>query len=91
MLLAGHATLEGTKRYCAYRTKTCSEDHFRKSKGIWWSSLGIGTYLGTPDSQTDKSVAQAIIHSVDNGINVIDTAINYRREQAERSVGVALS
>lgn len=52
--------------------------------------MGIGTYLGNPDEQTDNLVKQAIKKSVEAGINVIDTAINYRGQKAERSVGSAI-
>ena len=54
------------------------------------SSIGIGTYLGSPDDPTDEVVVQAIVQSVKNGINILDTAINYRRERGEKSVGLAL-
>ncbi|GLC52659.1 hypothetical protein PLESTB_000654400 [Pleodorina starrii] len=54
------------------------------------SSLGVGTYLGDLDSRTDDAVAAAVIHSVVNGWNVIDTASNYRWGRAESSIGAAL-
>jgi aryl-alcohol dehydrogenase-like predicted oxidoreductase len=53
--------------------------------------VGIGTYLGNPDNQTDELVKNAVKQSVLSGVNVIDTAINYRAQKAERSVGKALS
>ncbi|GIL80448.1 hypothetical protein Vretimale_16092 [Volvox reticuliferus] len=55
------------------------------------SSLGIGTYLGDTDARTDDAVAAAVIHSVMNGWNVIDTASNYRWGRAETSIGAALA
>lgn len=39
------------------------------------SSLGVGTYLGDPDQRTDDMVTNAVIYSVMNGWNVIDTGI----------------
>ncbi len=54
------------------------------------SSLGIGTYLGADDEATDRAYADAILRSVQLGVNVIDTAINYRFQRSERSVGEAL-
>jgi len=47
--------------------------------------------LGEPDSETDHLVKKAIKMSIIAGINVIDTAINYRLQKAERSVGQAIS
>ena len=55
------------------------------------SSLGAGTYLGNADSLTDRLVEEAVYESVVSGaVNVIDTAINYRMQKAERSMGRAL-
>jgi len=55
------------------------------------SNIGIGTYLGEPDTRTDELVKNAVKQSVLSGVNVIDTAINYRAQKAERSVGKAIS
>ena len=43
------------------------------------STVGLGSYLGLPDDTTDFDVYNAtklLIQS--NGVNVLDTAINYR-------------
>ena len=54
------------------------------------SSLGIGTYLGQPNDSTDSGYTAAIAAAVQSGINVIDSAINYRMQRSERSAGAAL-
>lgn len=54
------------------------------------SSIGIGTYLGKEDDQTDALYHDAIIEAVGRGCNVIDTAINYREMKSERVVGRAV-
>jgi aryl-alcohol dehydrogenase-like predicted oxidoreductase len=68
-----------------------AEGHFREQQGVWLSSLGIGTYLGEPDARTDKGYTDAIVEAVESGANVIDSAINYRFQRSERSVGAALA
>jgi aryl-alcohol dehydrogenase-like predicted oxidoreductase len=90
MSISGFATPEGTLQYRDKMATRCAESHFREVDNLWWSSIGLGTYLGHPDKATDRLVAEATIRSVEGGINVIDTAINYRRQHAEQSVGVAL-
>ena len=66
-------------------------EHFRLFEKLNFTNMGIETYLGNPDDQTDNLVTTAIKESVSSGaINVIDTAINYRNQMAERSVGRAL-
>ena len=54
------------------------------------STLGIGTYLGDADDTTDAAYTEAIIAAVESGFNVVDTAINYRLQRSERSIGAAL-
>jgi aryl-alcohol dehydrogenase-like predicted oxidoreductase len=54
------------------------------------SSLGIGTYLGQPNDSTDSSYTAAIVAAVESGINLIDSAINYRLQRSERCIGTAL-
>jgi aryl-alcohol dehydrogenase-like predicted oxidoreductase len=54
------------------------------------SSIGIGTYLGNADEATDLSYTRAIVRAVQLGVNVIDTAANYRFQRSERSIGEAL-
>jgi aryl-alcohol dehydrogenase-like predicted oxidoreductase len=67
-----------------------AEGHFREAQGLVFSSLGIGTYLGNPDPRTDEAYSSAVIAAVEGGINVIDSAINYRFQRSERSIGKAL-
>lgn len=58
--------------------------------GLTVSSIGIGTYLGEVDAATDRRYTEAAIAAGEGGINFIDTAINYRLQRSERSVGAAL-
>jgi aryl-alcohol dehydrogenase-like predicted oxidoreductase len=82
------ATPEGTQRY---RDRFPDRpDHFRPQQGLWISSIGLGTYLGEPDAETDARYVAAVQRAVECGVNVIDTAINYRFQRSERSVGAAL-
>src|SRR5256884_3869922 len=83
------ATLEGTARY-RDRFKDIAADHFRQAQDLWLSSIGIGTYLGEADEESDRRYAEAIVRAVELGVNVIDTAANYRFQRSERSVGAAL-
>jgi aryl-alcohol dehydrogenase-like predicted oxidoreductase len=52
--------------------------------------VGTGTYLGEPDAATDRGYAEAVLAAVEGGFNVVDSAINYRFQRSERSVGAAL-
>jgi aryl-alcohol dehydrogenase-like predicted oxidoreductase len=91
MSITGHATLEGTARYRERLQETIAANHFRLEQNLWLSSLGIGTYLGKPDAETDERYTEAVTRAVTLGANVIDTAANYRFQRSERSIGAALS
>ena len=90
MPLAGAANLDGTARYRDRLQGRATEGHFRQRNGLWVSSLGVGTYLGEHDSATDGHYTQTISRCLEAGVNVVDTAINYRFQRSERSVGAAL-
>jgi aryl-alcohol dehydrogenase-like predicted oxidoreductase len=88
---AGCATAEGTLRYAARFQGRSAAGHFREIRGgLVLSSIGIGTYLGEPNEATDKAYTDSVIAAVESGANVVDTAINYRLQRSERSVGAAL-
>lgn len=86
----GCATPEGTTRY-RQRFQTAAPNHFRTAQQLQVSSIGIGTYLGNADDETDASYSDAVMRAVQLGANVIDTAANYRFQRSERSIGNALN
>ncbi len=47
--------------------------------------------MGKPDTEDDLKQFNAIIDSVrSGGVNVIDSAINYRYMKSERTIGAAI-
>jgi aryl-alcohol dehydrogenase-like predicted oxidoreductase len=90
MKLAGAATPAGTERYRERFQGKISPGHFRQSQGLWLSSIGLGTYLGNHDAETDQLYRDAVVRAVGLGCNVLDSAINYRLQRSERAIGVAL-
>jgi len=89
-MITGHATPEGTKKF-AERQNQDSDKNYKNVHDLTLSNVGIGTYLGNADTETDYIVQSAVKKSILGGINVIDSAINYRAQKAERSVGNAIS
>ena len=90
MSLANCATPEATARYRERFAGRAAENHFRQREGLYFSSIGIGTYLGNADEATDARYRDAVVRAVQLGVNVIDTAANYRFQRSERSIGDAL-
>lgn len=77
-------------RYAARFQDRAAAGHFRETtNGLHVSSIGIGTYLGEPDAATDKAYAEAVVAAIEGGINLVDSAINYRLQRSERSIGGA--
>ncbi len=96
--MSAHASSEATRRYAARFSSSAAPGHFREPVNCaapgeaapLLSSIGIGTYLGEPDAATDRGYTESVIAAVEGGINVVDTAINYRHQKSERSIGAAL-
>ena len=84
------ATAEATRAYATGIGSRAAAGHFRAVSGLALSSVGIGTYLGEPDAATDVSYTDAIVEAALGGINVLDSAINYRFQRSERSMGTAI-
>lgn len=91
--IEGFATPFGTKAYATNSVKEgMPSDHFRIFDNLYFSSIGMGTYLGQTTNSDDNDMESAAYESIKSGaINVIDTAINYRAMKSEKSIGRALS
>jgi len=77
----------------AYRTRFSGQfgrTFFRRFSGLAVASVGLGTYLGEPTDAVDERYREAVVEAVENGCNVLDTAINYRHQRSERVVGEAI-
>jgi len=85
-----YATAEGTARYEARFPAWRGNAFYRSVQNLSVSSLGIGTYLGKADDAIDSTYTDALIAAGQSGINVFDTAINYRNQRSERCIGAAM-
>jgi aryl-alcohol dehydrogenase-like predicted oxidoreductase len=86
--IRGFATAQATREWAS-----AAPAHYRESvDGLWLSSLGMGSYLGTPSAEEDAWMQQAAEVSVRSGsVNVLDSAINYRYQASERALGRAVA
>jgi len=95
-MLSGHATAAGTARYRDRFPSLREAGHFRRAEHVlranelWLSSIGLGTYLGEPSDAADQAYIAAIESGLRSGVNVLDTAINYRHQRSERNIGAVL-
>lgn len=85
------ATAAGTARYRARFESGFAADAYRSAPNdLTVSSLGIGTYLGESTDDDDAAYLAAVRRAIASGINLIDTAINYRSQRSEQTIGAAL-
>jgi aryl-alcohol dehydrogenase-like predicted oxidoreductase len=96
-VITGSATPQGTARYRDRFRPLSEADFFRRPENVpgaselWLSSIGLGTYLGEPDDSADREYIAAISRALAAGVNVLDSAINYRHQRSERNIGAALA
>ncbi|MBF0095698.1 MAG: aldo/keto reductase [Magnetococcales bacterium] len=69
---------------------TALESFYRPFQAGKVSGIGLGTWMGDLTAATDQRYIDAMLHAASRGINVFDTAINYRHMKAERCVGNAV-
>jgi aryl-alcohol dehydrogenase-like predicted oxidoreductase len=91
MRLTSHTTAEGTAAYRDRMSERVPAEHFSNVGGLAASSIGLGTYLGHPTDEGDEAYYNAIRRALLMGCNVIDTAVNYRHQRSERTIGQALA
>ncbi|WP_142855973.1 aldo/keto reductase [Salinigranum halophilum] len=85
------ATREGTWRYRNRFGESFGRTYFRRFPPGVVSSLGLGTYLGDATDAVDARYHDALVAAFESGVNLVDTAVNYRCQRAERVVGRALA
>lgn len=84
------ATREATWEYRDRFGTEFARTYFRSFADCVVSSIGLGTYLGEPTDAVDDAYRDAVVTALESGVNVLDTAINYRHQRSERVVGAAL-
>jgi aryl-alcohol dehydrogenase-like predicted oxidoreductase len=84
------ATREATWNYRDRFNDHFARTYFRGFAGTAVSSIGVGTYRGEATDEADERYLKALIDAVESGINVIDTARNYRHGRSEHVVGEAI-
>lgn len=87
-MIPGGATASGTAAYAA--AHPAATGHYRKAGDWTVSSLGMGSYLGATDPAARAAYREAALTCLRSGVNLLDTAANYRDQASERDLGDAL-
>lgn len=88
-MIKGYATLKGTNAY--FERSKVVDSMIVEGENFSTSKLGLGTHLGNFSEEDSKLYQQAIRYALTNGINLIDTAVNYRGMISERDIGKVLT
>ncbi len=89
-MIPGRATPAGTAAYAARMTRA-GAGHFRRFRDLSIASVGLGSYLGETTVAADDAYRAAVRAALGCGINLFDSAINYRHMRSERAIGAALA
>ena len=84
------ATPTGTRRFEARTTGRIPDFKRTLPRDLAASALGLGTYLGECSDAEDAAYTDTVRAAIGAGVNVLDTAINYRCQRSERAVGHAV-
>ena len=88
---ARRATPEGTRRFAGRSGAGLAEFRRTLPRELTVSALGLGTYLGDCTEEEDDAYEAATRAAITAGVNVLDTAINYRCQRSERVIGRVLA
>lgn len=85
-MIDGYASIQGTRRYV-------EKFHIPQRETPYFvaSPIAIGTHLGDMTIDDSLLYRESITFALHNGINFIDTALNYRGMRSERDIGYVVT
>lgn len=89
-MYSGYATTKET--FSFFKRLGAVKDFYSVADELFFSSIGIGTFKPEPHQEENYfySFKDSVVEAVKNGVNHIDTGINYRYQKSEKEVGEAL-
>lgn len=88
-MITGFADKKGTNDY--FNNKDIVSGWIITNERYNYSKLGLGTFIGNFSNEDSELFRGAISYALLNGINFIDTAINYRGMRSERDIGMVIT
>ena len=88
-MIKGYADLNGTKEY--FNKQNYKENWYTANDRYIYSRLGLGTFIGDFSDENSRLFRESIKYALLNGVNFIDTAINYRGMRSERDIGIVIT
>lgn len=88
-MIKGYANQQGTNLY--FNKQTYEKSWCLTNDRYSYSKLGLGTFIGDFSDEDSRLFRESIKYALLNGVNCIDTAINYRGMRSERDIGIAIT
>lgn len=88
-MIKGYAKLRDTKNY--FERLQISNKNVRHNESLYSLPIAIGTHLGDFSDEDSLAFIETMTYGLRNGVNFIDTAINYRGMRSERDIGIVLN
>ncbi|MDY2630042.1 MAG: aldo/keto reductase [Clostridium sp.] len=88
-MIKGYADLQGTTNY--FKNQKVKDNWYRKTDKYTYSKLGLGTFIGDFTDEDSRLFRESITYALLNGVNFIDTCINYRGMRSERDIGFVVT
>ena len=88
-MIKGYATINGTNEY--FSERKIIDTSIRKCEYFKSLPIAMGNHLVDYSDENTEKYIEASIYGLENGVNFIDTAINYRGMRSDKDVGTALN
>lgn len=88
-MIKGYANQQGTNLYL--KKQTYEKSWCLTNDRYSYSKLGLGTFIGDFSDEDSRLFRASIKCALLNGVNFIDTAINYRGMRSERDIGIVIT
>lgn len=88
-MIKGYASLKGTEDY--FQKRKIAINNTKKTPWFYTLPIAMGNHLGDFSNEDTEDYIKTMTYGIENGINFIDTAINYRGMRSEKDVGTVLN
>lgn len=88
-MIKGYASLKGTEDY--FQKRKIAINNTKETPWFYTLPIAMGNHLGDFSNEDTEDYIKTMTYGIENGINFIDTAINYRGMRSEKDVGTVLN
>lgn len=87
-MIKGYANLNETKEY--FNNRGIKEKSIKHNGKFYSLLFGMGTHFGDFTDEHSNLYIDTLSYGLENGVNFIDTSVNYRGMKSEKDIGTVL-